>query len=100
VAYLSTNLGACIIFPFSAVVHMAMGNCMDAIRLNGNVWIILPLRQGKCELGEHDRTTACLGKCLFGAEIFTCYTHVYMEVPHVWVVSSCVAMPSLGRGFG
>ena len=50
-AYLSTNLGACIIFPFSAVVHMAMGNCMDAIRLNGNIWINIPLCPGKLVSG-------------------------------------------------
>jgi hypothetical protein len=28
---------------------------MSAIHLNGNVWIIFPLRLGKCELWEHDR---------------------------------------------
>jgi hypothetical protein len=33
--------------------------------------------------------TADLGECLYDAELFTCYTHVYMKVSYVWVISSC-----------
>jgi hypothetical protein len=32
--------------------------------------------------------TADLGKCLYDAELFTCYTHVYMKVFYVWVIPS------------
>jgi hypothetical protein len=32
--------------------------------------------------------TANLGKCLCDAELFACYTHVYMKVSHVWVILS------------
>jgi hypothetical protein len=33
--------------------------------------------------------TPDLGKCLYDAELFTCYTHVYMKVSYVWVIPSC-----------
>jgi hypothetical protein len=33
--------------------------------------------------------TIDLGKCLYDAELFICYTHVYMKVSHVWVIPSC-----------
>jgi hypothetical protein len=33
--------------------------------------------------------TVDLGECLYDAELFTCYTHVYMKVSHVWVIPSC-----------
>jgi hypothetical protein len=62
---------------------------MSAIRLSGNVWIncLYTSVSGSCEsmIGY----TADLGKCLYDAELFTCYTHVYMKVSYVWVISSC-----------
>jgi hypothetical protein len=33
--------------------------------------------------------TADLGKCLYDAELWTCYTHVYMKVSNVWEIPSC-----------
>jgi hypothetical protein len=33
--------------------------------------------------------TADLGKCLYDAELWTCYTHVYMKVSYVWEILSC-----------
>jgi hypothetical protein len=33
--------------------------------------------------------TADLGRVLIDAGVFTCYTHVYTKVSHVWVVLSC-----------
>jgi hypothetical protein len=60
---------------------------MGAIRLNGNVWIncIYVSVSVSCEsmIGH----TSDLGECLYDAGVFTCYTHVYMKVSHVWVVS-------------
>jgi hypothetical protein len=44
--------------------------------------------------------TAGLGECLYGAKLFTCYTHVYVKVAHVWVVPSVEAMLSIGRWLG
>jgi hypothetical protein len=35
------------------------------------------------------RCTADLGKCLYDAELRTCYTRVYMKVSYVWVIPSC-----------
>jgi hypothetical protein len=35
------------------------------------------------------RCTTDLGECLYDAELFTCYTHVYMKVSYVWVILSC-----------
>jgi hypothetical protein len=32
--------------------------------------------------------TANLGKCLYDAKLFICYTHVYMKVSYVWVILS------------
>jgi hypothetical protein len=32
--------------------------------------------------------TTNLEECLYDAELFTCYTHVYMKVSHVWVIPS------------
>jgi hypothetical protein len=62
---------------------------MSVIRLSGNVWIncLYTSVSGSCEsmIGY----TADLGKCLYDAELFTCYTHVYMKVSYVWVILSC-----------
>jgi hypothetical protein len=33
--------------------------------------------------------TADLEKCLYDAELCTCYTYVYMKVSYVWVILSC-----------
>jgi hypothetical protein len=33
--------------------------------------------------------TADLRVCLYDAELFTCYTHIYMKVSHVWVIPPC-----------
>jgi hypothetical protein len=35
------------------------------------------------------RYTADLGKWLFGAGLFTCYTRVCMKVSNVWEILSC-----------
>jgi hypothetical protein len=48
----------------------------------------LPLRLSKC-CESMIRYTADLGKCLYDTELFTCYTHIYMKVSHVWVIPSC-----------
>jgi hypothetical protein len=32
--------------------------------------------------------TADLGKCLYDAGLFTCYTHVYRKVSNVWEIPS------------
>ena len=46
----STNFGGLFSCNFSFIVHKAC-YCMDAIRLNGNVWINIPLRLGKLVSG-------------------------------------------------
>jgi hypothetical protein len=62
---------------------------MSAIRLSGNVWIncLYALVSGSCEsmIGY----TTDLGKCLYSAKLWLCYTHVYMKVSYVWVIPSC-----------
>jgi hypothetical protein len=87
VAYLSTDLGFLTSY-FYFVAHMVC-YCMSAIRLSGNVWIncLYASVSGSCEsmIGY----TADLGKCLYDAELWTCYTHVYMKVSYVWVIPSC-----------
>jgi hypothetical protein len=30
-----------------------------------------------------------LGKCLYDAELWICYTHVYMKVSNVWEIPFC-----------
>jgi hypothetical protein len=87
VAYLSTDLGV-IASYFYSVAHTAC-YCMSVIRLSGNVWIncLYASVSESCEsmIGY----TADLGKCLYDAELWTCYTHVYMKVSYVWVILSC-----------
>jgi hypothetical protein len=87
VAYLSTNLGVLTSY-FYFVVHTAC-YCMSVIHLSGNVWIICLYASvsGSCEsmIGY----TANLGKCLYDAELWTCYMHVYMKVSNVWEIPSC-----------
>jgi hypothetical protein len=87
VAYLNTNLEVLASY-FYFVAHTAC-YCMSAICLSGIVWIncLYALVSGSCE--SMIRCTADLGECLYDAELFTCYTHVYMKVSYVWVISSC-----------
>jgi hypothetical protein len=98
VAYLSTDLGVLASY-FYFVAHTAC-YCMSVIRLNDNVWIncLYAIVSMSCEsmIGH----IAGLGKCLYDARLFTYYTHVYIKVSHVWVVSSVETMPSIGRWFG
>jgi hypothetical protein len=62
---------------------------MSAIHLSGNVWINC-LYASVSESGESMiGYTADLRKCLYGAELWTCYTHVYMKVSNVWEIPSC-----------
>jgi hypothetical protein len=62
---------------------------MSVIRLSGNVWIncLYVSVSGSCEsiIGY----TTDLGKCLYDAELWTCYTHVYIKVSNVWEIISC-----------
>jgi hypothetical protein len=62
---------------------------MSAIHLSGNEWIncLYASVSGSCEsmIGY----TANLGKCLYDAELWTCYMYVYMKVSYVWVIPSC-----------
>jgi hypothetical protein len=87
VAYLSTDLGVLASY-FYFIAHTVC-YCMSVIRLSGNLWIfgLYALVSESCEsmIGY----TADLGKCLFDAELFTCYTHVYMKVSYVWEIPSC-----------
>ena len=48
--YLSTNMGGLLSCNFYFIIHTAC-YCMDAIRLNGNVWINIPLCPGKLVSG-------------------------------------------------
>jgi hypothetical protein len=62
---------------------------MSTIHLSDNLWIncLYASVSGSCEsmIGY----TPDLGKCLYDAELFTCYTHVYMKVSFVWIIPSC-----------
>jgi hypothetical protein len=62
---------------------------MSVIRLSGIVWIncLYASVSESCEsmIGY----TADLGKCLYDAELFKSYRHVYMKVSYVWVIPSC-----------
>jgi hypothetical protein len=62
---------------------------MSAIHLSGNVWIncLYASVSESCEsmIGY----TVDLGKCLYNAELWTCYTHVYMKVSDVCEIPSC-----------
>jgi hypothetical protein len=62
---------------------------MGAIHLRDNVWIIWLYASVSVSYESMIGYTADLGKCLFDAGIFTCYTHVYTKVSHMWVVPSC-----------
>jgi hypothetical protein len=87
VAYLNADLGVLASY-FYFVAHTAR-YCMSAIHLSGNVWIhcLYASVSESCEsvIGN----TADLGKCLYDAELWTCYTHVYMKVSNVWEILSC-----------
>jgi hypothetical protein len=87
VAYLSTDLGVLASY-FYFVAHTAY-YCMSAIHLNGNIWIhcLDALVSESCEsmIGN----TADLGKCLYDAKLWKCFTHVYMKVSNVWEIPSC-----------
>jgi hypothetical protein len=86
VAYLSTDLRVLASY-FYFISHMAC-YCMSAIYLSDNVWInYLDVSVSEsCEsmIGY----TIDLGKCLYDAELWTCYTHVYMKVSNVWEIPS------------
>jgi hypothetical protein len=69
---------------------------MGAIRLNGNVWINCLYASVSVGCESMIGHTTSLRECLYDARVFTCYTHVYMKVSHVWVVKSVEAMPSIG----
>jgi hypothetical protein len=60
---------------------------MGAIRLNSNVWINCLYASVSMRFESMIGYIADLGECLYDARIFTCYTHIYMMVSHVWVVS-------------
>jgi hypothetical protein len=51
--------------------------CMGAIRLNGNVWIILPLPPVSVSYESVIVHTAGLGEYLYGAKLFPC-THMFI----------------------
>ena len=50
ISKLTLTMGGLLLAIFTFVVHTAC-YCMDAIRLNGNVWINIPLRSGKMVSG-------------------------------------------------
>jgi hypothetical protein len=87
VDYLSIDSGV-LASCFYFVAHMAC-YCMSAIHLSGIVWINCLYASVSVSCESMIGCTADLGKCLYDAEFFTCYTHVYMKVSHVWVISSC-----------
>jgi hypothetical protein len=72
---------------------------MSAIHLSGNFSIIYLYASVSVSCESMIGYTADLGKCLFDAGIFTCYTHVYIKMSHVWVISSVETMPLIGRWF-
>jgi hypothetical protein len=86
VAYLSTDLGVLASY-FYFVAHTVC-YCMSVIHLSGNVWIhcLYVSVSESCEsmIGN----TVDLGKCLYDAKLWACYTHVYMKVSNVWEISS------------
>ena len=54
----------------------------------------LPLRQGKCELQEHDRPIVGLGeKLVVVTGVFTCCIHVYMKVLNCGYICRVVWIP-------
>jgi hypothetical protein len=61
---------------------------MSAIHLSGNVWIncLYTSVSESCE--SMIGCIANLGKCLYDAELWTCYAHVYMKVCNVWEIPS------------
>jgi hypothetical protein len=62
---------------------------MSVIRLSGNIWINCLYASVSGSYESMIGCTADLGKCLYDAELCTCYTHVYMKVPYVWAIMSC-----------
>jgi hypothetical protein len=64
---------------FCFVIHTTC-YCMDVICLGGNVWIIRPLRLGKCELWDHDCPTISLGESSCGYSHTYMFNHVFMRV--------------------
>jgi hypothetical protein len=57
--------------------------------LSGNVWIncLYASVSESCE--SMIRYTVDLGKCLYDAELWTWYTHVYIKVSTMWEITSC-----------
>jgi hypothetical protein len=62
---------------------------MSVIHLSSNVWIncLYASVSGNCE--SMIRYITDIGKCLYDAELWTCYMHVYMKVSNVWEIPSC-----------
>jgi hypothetical protein len=87
VAYLSTDLGVLASY-FYFVAHTAC-YCISAIRLGGNDWIICLYASVSESCESMIGHTTDLGKCLYDADLYTCYTLVYMKVSNVWVILSC-----------
>jgi hypothetical protein len=94
VAYLSTDLGVLASY-FYFVAHTVC-YCMSVIHLSGNMWINCLYASVSVSCESMIGHIADLEKCLYDAELFTCYTHVYKKVSHVWVIPSVEAMPSIG----
>jgi hypothetical protein len=98
VAYLSTDLGVLASY-FYFVAYMVC-YCMSVIYLSDNVWINCLYASVSVSCESMIGHIADLGKYLYDTELFTCSTHVYMKVSHVWVISSVEVMSSIGLWFG
>jgi hypothetical protein len=62
---------------------------MSAICLSGIVWVNCLYASVSVSCESMIGCATDLGKCLYDAKLFTCYTHVYTKVSHVWVIPSC-----------
>jgi hypothetical protein len=72
---------------------------MEAIRLDGNVWIKIPLRSGKWELREHDRPTVGLGESSCDYLHTYLFNHVSMRVlNYEYICRVAVILEYIHRG--